>query len=322
MSLNLLTMKIATLTLNPALDKNTWIDKIQPEKKLRCEEPEYEAGGGGINVSRAISILGGDSLPIYAAGGSTGDKISELLASEGIRQQLRIKIRRPTRVNLLVTERSTGSQFRFGMPGDTLYEEELEQCLQAVRNLPDSVEFLVASGSLPPDSPDDFYATISRLARERKIRFIVDTSGKALEKAADYGVYMVKPNLKELSQLAGKEHISGNEQEEIAARIIYEGKAEIVVLSMGPRGAMLVTNDITEYVVPPTIKPSSTVGAGDSMVAGIVLALSRGDDLSTALKWGVAAGTAATMTSGSELCHKQDVERIFTWLNRQKPAHN
>lgn len=311
-------MKIATLTLNPALDKNTWVEKLQPEKKLRCEIPEYEAGGGGLNVSRAISILGGRSIAIYAAGGASGDKLDALLDSKGIEEH-RIKIKKETRVNLLVTERSTGNQFRFGMPGDRLSEKEIQQCIDEVRKLPPGIEYLVASGSIPPGAPVDLYARISLIAREKNIKFILDTSGTALEIAAETGLYMIKPNLRELSQLAGKEQITGPEQEEVARKIIGEGKAEIVVLSLGPRGAMMFTGGIAEYVVPPTIKPTSTVGAGDSMVAGIVLSLSRGDDLRTALKWGVSAGTAATMTSGSELCHKEDAEMIFSWLNRRSP---
>ena len=308
-------MKIATLTLNPALDKNTRVEKLQPDKKLRCEEPEYEAGGGGLNVSRAISILGGKSLAIYAAGGATGDQLDLLLDSYGIKEH-RIRIGKETRVNLLVTERATGNQYRFGMPGDELTANEIQQCLDEVRRLPAGIEYLVASGSIPPNAPDDLYARISRIAQEKKIKFILDTSGKAFEKAAETGLFLIKPNLREMSQIAGKEQISGLEQEEIAGNIIREGKAEVVVLSLGPRGAMMVTRDRTEYVVPPTVKPTSTVGAGDSMVAGIVLSLTRGEDMSTALKWGVSAGTAATMTSGSELCRREDVERIFKWLGR------
>lgn len=306
-------MKIATLTLNPALDKNTYVDKLQPEKKLRCEEPEYEPGGGGINVSRAIAEMGGRSIAIYAAGGSTGDTLDELLQHDGIVEK-RIVTKRNTRVNLLVTERSTGNQYRFGMPGDSLTEGELQQCLEAVESLPDGIGFLVASGSLPPDAPSDFYALVSNIAKKKGIKFILDSSGESLEKAAETGLFLIKPNLRELSQLAGKTQISGMEQEEIASGIIAEGKAEVVVLSMGPRGAMMATREKTEYVTSPTVKTLSTVGAGDSMVAGIVNALTRGDDLSTALRWGVAAGTAATMTSGSELCRREDVETIFRWI--------
>lgn len=310
-------MKIVTLTLNPALDKSTSIDRLQAQKKLRCEEPVYHPGGGGVNVSRAIKILGGDSLAIYAGGGPVGDKIEELLKKEGVNQQ-RISTNNNTRENLMVFESSTRNQYRFGMPGAKIGQEELQKCLDEIRNLPDDVKYLVASGSLPPDAPDDFYGTISEIAKSKNIKCLVDTSGKALVKASERGVCIMKPNLGELSTLAEKEEISGLEQEEIAKKIINQGKADILIVSLGARGAMLVTQDTVEYVVPPTVKQDSTVGAGDSMVAGLILSLSRGDELKDAVKWGVAAGTAATITPGTELCRKKDVEIIFKWLKEKE----
>lgn len=307
-------MKIVTLTLNPALDKSSSIEQLLPHKKLRCEEPTYEPGGGGINVSRAIKILGGNSLAIFAGGGHSGDKIQELLKDEGVEQNY-IRIKNPTRENFMVMENSTGNQYRFGMPGNEMSEEELQKCLQAIKDLPGDVEYLVASGSLPPGAPEDFYATIAKTAQEKNIRCVIDTSGEALTKAAGPGVCIMKPNLGELSQLAGKDEITGMEQEDIAKKIIEEGKAQILIVSLGPRGAMLVTKETVEYVVPPTVKQNSTVGAGDSMLAGIILSMSRGDTLRDSIKWGVAAGTAATITPGTELCRKKDVERIYEWLS-------
>jgi 6-phosphofructokinase 2 len=310
-------MKIVTLTINPALDKSTYVDRLLPEKKLRCEEPVYEPGGGGINVSRAIRIMGGESKVIYVAGGPTGEKMEELLAHEGIDQQI-IRSENPTRENFMVAERSTQNQFRFGMPGSELNEKEVQQCFQAISDLPDEVEFLVASGSLPPGAPDDFYASIEQIARTKNIRCIVDTSGTTLRKAAEMGVFLMKPNLLELSQLAGKEDMSAMEQEEVARQIIDQGKAEILIVSLGASGAMLATKDKIAYVVPPRVKQDSTVGAGDTMVGGIVLSLSRGDALHDVLKWGVAAGTAATMTPGTELCRKSDVKEIYDWLVKKE----
>lgn len=306
-------MKIVTLTLNPALDKSTSTKMLQPEKKIRCEAPRYEPGGGGINVSRAIKIMGGESLAIYAAGGPAGDKINSLLDEEGVEQK-RITVKNPTRENLMVMETTTGNQFRFGMPGSELSEEELQQCLTAIKELPDDVEYLVASGSLPSGAPKDFYAQIAKIASEKGIKCMIDTSGEALMEAAKAGVSFMKPNLGELSQLVGKEEISGMQQEEIAKKVLEAGKAEVLIVSLGARGAMLATKDTIEYVVPPTVKQESTVGAGDSMVAGIMLSLSRGESIQEAVKWGVAAGTAATMTPGTELCKKEDVEKIFEWF--------
>jgi 6-phosphofructokinase 2 len=306
-------MKIVTLTLNPALDKSSYVDHIQPERKLRCEPPVFEPGGGGINISRAIKILGGESMAIIATGGATGSKINELLSAEGIEVK-NIQTQNPTRENLLIMERSTGQHYRFGMPGYKMSDEELQQCIDIVKELPSDTEFLVASGSLPPGAPSDLYGVLAQIAREKDIKCIIDTSGDALLHAAQMGLCMMKPNLGELSKLAGKDEISGTEPEEIARNIINENMATILVVSLGPRGAMLVTRDKTEFVVPPTVIKKSTVGAGDSMVAAMVLSLSRGHDPSKAVKWGVAAGTAATMTAGTELCRKEDVERIYQWI--------
>lgn len=308
--------KIVTLTLNPALDKSTEIERLMPEDKLRCSPPTWEPGGGGINVSRAIKQLGGESLCIYLAGGPSGEKIEALLAAEGINQR-RIHSKAETRENLVVFETSTQKQYRFGMPGAVVTQKELDTCLEVILNLPEDVEFLVASGSLPEGVPDDFYGTIARLTQDRGIRCVVDTSGKALLKAAEQGVCLLKPNLSELSQMAGKEHINALEQEEIAKEVINKGKASVLAVSLGPRGAMLATKDHIEYVVPPTVKQMSTVGAGDSMVAGMVLAFSLGKPLTDMIRWGVAAGTAATMTPGSELCRREDVEDIYNWLKEK-----
>ena len=192
--------------------------------------------------------------------------------------------------------------------------------LRAVQELPEGVEYLVVSGSLPPGAPDDFYGQIVRIAQERNILCVVDTSGPALLQAAERGVFLMKPNLRELSQMAGKEEISAMEQEELAREVISKGKANILVISLGPRGAMLATKDLIKYVVPPTVKQQSTVGAGDSMVAGMVLALSRAESLNDVVTWGVAAGTAATMTPGTELCRKEDVEEIFSWLKKKEAS--
>jgi 6-phosphofructokinase 2 len=139
-----------------------------------------------------------------------------------------------------------------------------------------------------------------------------------LQKTAEAGVYLLKPNLRELGQLAGKENMSVMEKEEVAREIIDQGKAEILIVSLGAEGAMLVTKNKIEYAVPPKIKQNSTVGAGDTMVGGIVLSLSRGDDLRDVLNWGVASGTAATMTPGTELCRKNDVEEIFDRLTKKE----
>ncbi|PKV75679.1 1-phosphofructokinase family hexose kinase [Pontibacter ramchanderi] len=310
--------RIITITINPALDKSTHVKRVLPEKKLRCEEPVYEPGGGGINVSRAIRKLGGDSSAWLLAGGPAGEKLCDLLKEEGVDYWLG-QTKSWTRENLMVMEDSTGDQFRFGMPGPHIEEGEWKQVLEKLESLEQVPEYVVASGSLAPGVPDDFYYQMAVIAHKRNFKLIVDTSGEALVKAAGEGLYLIKPNLGELAKLAGKEHISAMEQEEFAMQVLNEGKCKVLVVSLGPRGAMLASKESgIHYVVPPTVKQQSAVGAGDSMVAGIVLSLLKGCPLEEVVRYGVAAGTAATMTPGSELCRKEDTEEIYQWLSDHK----
>ncbi|QCR21686.1 1-phosphofructokinase family hexose kinase [Pontibacter sp. SGAir0037] len=305
--------KIVTITLNPALDKSTHVQRVQHEKKLRCDEPRYEPGGGGINVSRAIKKLGGESCAWFLSGGPSGKRLQELLAAEDVNFWA-AEAKNWTRENLMVFEDATGEQFRFGMPGPETYEPEWKQFLDKLENATELPEYVVASGSLPPGVPEDFYLQLAVIAHNKGFKLIVDTSGPALMKAAGEGLYLIKPNLGELAELAGKEHITAMEQEEIAMQVLNEGKCEVLVVSLGPRGAMMATKEGIHYVASPTVKQQSAVGAGDSMVGGMVLSLLQGRSMLDVVRYGVAAGTACTMTPGSELCRKEDTENIFQWL--------
>ncbi len=317
-------MKIVTLTINPALDKSTFVDEILPDHKLRCDAPIFEPGGGGINVSRAIKRMGGDSLAYYLAGGATGNELTKLLDDEGL-AHIPIPSIKWTRENFAVTERTSDKQFRFGMPGSIIPEEEWKYSLIKLEKTNPAPDFIVASGSLPRGVPNDYYARVATIAKKMGAKLILDTSGEALTQAGGIGVYLLKPNSDELARLAGREDrdsMTIHEKEAFAKQLINEGWCEVMVVSMGPKGAMLVTKDQVEYVKPPEIKPKSTVGAGDSMVAGMVYTLSKDWPLSEVIKYGVAAGTATTMTAGSDLCRKEDVERIYAWLKEQHPVLN
>jgi 6-phosphofructokinase 2 len=177
----------------------------------------------------------------------------------------------------------------------------------------------VASGSLPPGAPDDFFARVGEVVDEHGARFVLDTSGDALRKGLEKeGAFLVKPNLRELAGLVevdteDLEDPSGYEaaKAEAAQDVVAEGLAEVVVVSMGSAGALLVTEKGVEKLITPTVPIKSRVGAGDSMVAGMVLALTRGKDLYEAGQYGVAAGAAAVMTPGTELCRGDDVECLF-----------
>ncbi|WPP53247.1 1-phosphofructokinase family hexose kinase [Catalinimonas niigatensis] len=306
-------MKIVTLTMNPALDKSSQVKSIRPDSKLRCDPPKYQPGGGGVNVSRAIHKLGGESLCAYLAGGPDGQVMQQLLDEEAVTQHV-IPIQNWTRQNFIVVDKSNNQQYRFGMPGAEVFEREWQQTLKDMENLCQKADYIVGSGSLPPGVPQDFWARLAKIAKKNDARYIVDTSGEALELAAEEGVYLLKPNLGELGALSKKESVTALEQEDLAKKLISDNKAEVVVVSMGPQGAMLVSEDEILYVPAPTVHKKSTVGAGDSMVAGMVLSLAQKRSLTEVVSFGVASGTAATMNEGTGLCKKEDTEKLYLWI--------
>jgi 6-phosphofructokinase 2 len=309
-------MIIATLTMNPAIDKSSAVEQVVAEWKLRCEPPMYEPGGGGINVSRAIRKLGGDSLAFYATGGLSGEMLTSLVDGEGIRHQA-IPISGLTRESLTILEKSTGQQYRFGMPGPTLEETEWRRCLEEISGLLPRIDFLVASGSLPLGVPPDFYAQIAKLAKAQGTRLIVDTSGEPLRLAVAEGVFLIKPNLREFAEVTGQDLVDELQEERLAQELVSDHKSEAVVVSLGAAGVLVATAEGTERVRAPLVPIKSKVGAGDSTVAGIVLALSQGKSWREAIRFGVAAGAAAVMTPGTELCRREDAERLYEQIMKR-----
>ena len=308
--------KIVTLTLNPAIDKSTSVKSIVPDKKLRCKPPRFEPGGGGVNVSRALKKLGEDSTAIYLAGGYSGKFYHELLDGEGIESCV-IEISGHTRENLIVVDESANLQYRFGMPGPIIKEEEWQKCIDVLSKA-NEVDYIVVSGSLPEGVPTDFIGRVAAVARKVDARVIIDTSGEPLKHAIDEGVFMMKPNLGELSSLHGVEELNEDDVVSAAREIISNGGCEVMAVSMGPSGAMLVTKNDVFDSPSPAIRKRSTVGAGDSMVAGMVLALSKGLGWMDVLHYGIATGTATTMNPGTELCKKEDVEKLYAWLKGRR----
>ena len=302
------TFDIVTLTVNPSLDKSTQFTGLVAEQKIRCGVPRYDAGGGGINVSKAISRLGGQSLCVFTSGGSPGEKLEELVKQEGIAIKT-IPIQNWTRENLVALDSKTNAQYRFCFPGAAISELEKETIIRTLQEL--KPNYLVASGSLNEGLSTDFYQYIADLAKAYGTKLIVDTSGEALKKVLEKGVYLVKPNIGELAKLIGVERLETNEVEAAAQKLIEKGSAEIVVVSLGAQGAVLITATQTEFVAGPDVIKKSTVGAGDSMVGAMVWALSQNKSLKEVVQWGVACGSAATMNEGTQLFKLEDAKRLF-----------
>ena len=302
---------ILTLTMNPALDIYTSIDRVVPNHKLRCAAAQNHPGGGGINVARVIHRLGGDVLALFTAGGVTGQVLQALLQAEHIPAQA-ISIAGETRESFSVHETNGQQDFRFVLPGPTLSPDEVHLCLQQLAASASSARYVIASGSLTPGAPDDFYAQVTAQVQARGGRMVLDTSGPALSAALRAGgVYLVKPSLRELRELT--ELPLNTEADWCAASraLIAQGQTEIVALSLGEDGALLVSATQAWRAQALQVEVASTIGAGDSFLAALVWALSQSQDLAQALRQAMAAGAAALLSSGTALSQPADMARLL-----------
>ena len=299
---------ILTITLNPCIDKSSVVEKIKPESKLRCTDVLHEPGGGGINVTKALQKLDVKSIALFPAGGHNGDMLESLLAKENITFEA-VDTKVETRENWIVLETSTNNQFRFTFPGQSVEQRAIEDLIDTIRSFAPS--YVVASGSLPPGLPDHFYGLIVKTANAVGAKCIVDTSGPALQAIKGKHAYLIKPNISELSKMLNVDELKNNEVADAAQQAVRDGFAEILVVSMGPDGALLVSDDRRYFAAAPPVEKRSTVGAGDSMVAGITYQLQKGGSLRHALQFGVACGSAATMNHGSQLFKAEDAKNLF-----------
>ena len=301
---------ILTLTMNPALDVFLEVPSVKPIAKLRCAKPIYLPGGGGINVSRAIRRLGGSSTALFPAGGSTGSRVARLMARESIVTNV-ISIAEETREDVNVLDTDSMLEYRFIVPGPQLGIEEWKQALRTIRSVTPPPAYLVASGSLPPGVPVDFYARLAALSMELGFRLIIDTSGEPLRHTGGKGTFLLKLNVAELMMAGNDDAVSDPAVAHAAQALVDAGRCEVAVVSAGGGGALVTDRNGTRHIPAPVVSIGSRVGAGDSMVAAIVLALANGSSVDEAVMFGVAAGSSAVMTHRHELCRLDDTKRLF-----------
>lgn len=306
---------IVTITLNPAIDKNYTVDRLAPEHKLRCQNPQIDPGGGGINVSKALKELGGHSLAVFFAGGMNGDYLQRLLKEQDL-NFFPIDIKGETRESIVITETSSHKEYRIVVEGPHISMADFEKILDELEKVKPA--YVIASGSIPKGLPTDIFAQLAAEVHKINSRFVLDTSGDALKQAVNEGVYLLKPNLKELSNLVGVESLELEDVDDAALELIHKGECQVVVVSMSSAGAMVVTKDGYHHIPAPTVERKSTVGAGDSMVAGMVWSLVQGKSFKAMASMGVACGTAATMSPGTKLFRKQDVDKLLKWIEGRK----
>ncbi len=300
---------IVTLTLNPALDLSTRTAKVEPAHKLRCAAAQAHPGGGGINVARVIDRLGGSVKALYPAGGPTGERLGQLLDQEGV-PRMAVSIAGETRESFSVVEEASGREYRFVLPGPRLAPQEWQDCLESTAAAAAGCAFVVASGSLPPGVPADGYAQLARRLAQARIPLVLDTSGPALAEALQAGVHLIKPSLRELEELTGAVLGTSGARVEACRAIIARGQAQVVALSLGAEGALLVTAREAWQAPALPVAVAGTIGAGDSFLAGLVFAVARGEPLPEAFRTAMAASAAALLRPGTSLCRPEDVAAL------------
>lgn len=276
---------------------------------MRCENLLVQPGGGGINVARAIRRLGGQAVALFPCGGANGLQLKKLLAEENV-AYIAVAIDGDTRENLIVKDSATGLQYRLNMPGPVLADKACQALLQAVESQP-RLDFLVVSGSLAPGMKPDIFDELAAIAIRKKARLVVDTSGEGLRRALFCGAWLAKLSVHELASLAGRKELGSMEEIRCAAGLIVERGAPQIVVSLGAGGALWMTGEHQGLISAPSVKTMSTVGAGDSMVAGMVWSLAIGKQFPEAVRYGIACGTAATMHPGTSLFENSDVNPLL-----------
>lgn len=302
-------LPVLTVTLNPALDITSHVAELRPREKLRCAEPVLHSGGGGVNVSRAIHELGGQSRAFIALGGHTGARFEALLTGSRIATEI-WPIVGETRTSFTMMEDKSGHPYRFVMPGPTISPAEGDAILHRLARITGVYPgYVVASGSLPPGLPLDFYALLGVLTRKAGGKLILDTHGAALKAATAERPYLIRLNHFEAQELAGGD--ADRAAHHLARELVEDRYAQVAIVTLGDRGAILSTAEGQIEIRPPLVQVKSGVGAGDSFVGALVFALASGLPIEEATRYGVAAAASAVTTDATELCRREDVEAFY-----------
>jgi 6-phosphofructokinase 2 len=307
---------IATITLNPSLDRYITVHGLEVDGVNRWTSTPLYAGGKGIDVSRAVNEMGGKTIAYGFVGGDAGRTVEILLDEEGVPFSF-TPIHGETRTNFIITDTKNYQQTRIDAAGPHISERELERFRSKLRRISPTPTLLVAAGSVPPGVPDDAYYTIITEAKNFGVRSILDSDAQWLAGGTRAKPYLIKPDVEEAEGLLNRE-LRTEEAIIKAVLELVEMGIEIAVISRGKDGIIAATRNEILKAVPPPVKVKSTVGAGDCTVAGLALKLANKEPLSEACRLAVAMGTAAVLTPGTELAHRADVERLLPKIKLEK----
>lgn len=305
-------LDILTITLNPAIDLSTTTDQVEPDRKLRCARATVDPGGGGINVSRAIHILGGQSRALVALGGHNGDKLCHLLTDEGI-AYLPFRTTGETRQSLAVTDDATGQQYRFVMPGPDWSNAQQNALLAMVPDVAPEYGLVILSGSQPPGVATNLTRHLCKSLAGRGTEILVDVSGGPLADltvAADAPISVLRMDQDEAETLNGSPLPTREDSGRFARSLVDKGVAGTIIVARGADGSVLVSEGQALHAAAVDVPVNSKVGAGDSFVGAFALSLARGEETGAALQKATAAASSAVTTGATRLCTREDAERF------------
>ncbi len=297
---------IITLTLNPAIDQTLVLPRFVAGDTLRVKSRRFDPGGKGINVSRVIQELGGESLAMGFAPGGLGRYIEQTLEGQGITCDF-VHTQGETRTNITILDESRHMHTILSDPGPAIDYRSLAELRSRLRSRLHTGDWLVLAGSIPPPLDAGLYTEIIREASEAGAHTVLDADGTALAAGAAGHPEMLKGNRRELERLLGR-HLDDEASTLEAVREVHQRGVNNVVVTRGREGAVATTDETYLRGVAPRVRPVSAVGSGDAFLAGVVLTLSRRGSMEEALRLGIAAGTAAVLNPGTELCHRREVD--------------
>ena len=300
---------IYTLTLNPAIDREFTVNAVEFDTVLQATESQVDFGGKGFNVSRLLKSMGTPSTALGFVGGRAGEQMRDGLRLLEITTDF-VWISEETRTNISIVTQSHDHYIKVNEKGPLVDESKQRELLGKIESIARSGDWWVLGGSLPPGVPDSFYAQITEILNDRKAITILDTIGESLRLGCGAKPFLVKPNAEEACHLTGLP-VENTAQVELAATDIRKMGAQNVVISLGKKGALLQTSDGSWLVHSPKIKEKNPIGAGDSMVGGLVWALAQGHSLKESLGWGAASGAATASMSGTEVGSRPLIEELF-----------
>lgn len=300
---------IYTVTLNPALDKTVEIPGMALDTVNRITSMRTDPGGKGINVSKVIAKLGGESCAVGILGGESGRTLLAALEREGLRTHFRF-VEGQTRTNLKIIDRALHTNTDINEPGLTVSPADLDALLRDLLGMVRKGDIVVLAGSLPQGAPQDTYRVWTAACREKGARVCLDADGVLLAEGLKAAPYLIKPNEDELSRLVG--HRLTDTDELIAeGQRLLKGGVTRVVISLGEHGALYLRRNEVLYAEGLSVPVGSTVGAGDSVVAALAYADSLGMSDEDAVRLSTATGAANVMCSGTQPAEREAVEKLL-----------